>query len=84
MAVLHFKLQNDTAPEEKEVLLRDELNTPDITEVKPLFPGHRSANLARLFSVETPDKISARRVLKILRKNPTVEYAEEAAERTTI
>jgi len=30
MAVLHFKFQKDTAPEEKEGLLRDELNTPDI------------------------------------------------------
>jgi hypothetical protein len=84
MAVLHFKLQKDASPEEKEDLLNHQLLGSDVKAVKALFPGHKNASLARLYSVETPDDSGATRILDVLRKSRSVEYAEEAVERTPI
>jgi hypothetical protein len=83
MAVVHFKFQKSATPAEQETV-KDELHTSKVRSVKALFPGHRSSSLARLYSVETPDQESAAEVLEVLRKSDSVEYAEEAAERSPL
>ena len=82
MAVVHVKLQKNTAPEEREDLLKTRLQG-EATSVKPLFPGNTSSNLARLYSIDT-GAVSANRILTLLHNTESVEYAEEAPQREPI
>jgi hypothetical protein len=82
MTRLHFKLAENGTSEERAAVLHA-LNDLGATETRQLFPGEAEAELADLYEVSLSQRNLAD-ALNFLAGQCTVEFAEEAAERTLI
>ncbi len=80
---LQFKFREDCAAPAREALAT-ELRDEGAVEVRRLFPQEKDTELAALHVVEVEEGGTARRLIELLEKSPTVEFAEAQTKRRAL
>jgi len=80
---VQFKFRQQVSEDERAEVVSS-LSEHGAESVRRLFPGETDQELSSLYTLESADQASAQRLLDVLNRSSTIEFAEAEAPRKLI